>query len=182
MAVFAKPYADFVQRFRVPAGLFLLGGFAFLAHPSWMSVLQSLPVIAVGMALRAWAAGHLEKNQKLAVSGPYAYTRNPLYFGSLIVAAGFCIAAASWWLGLLFFAAFALIYLPVMEQEAAHLSNLFPDYAAYAARVPLLLPWPSGYGAGKAFSWDLFWRNKEQKAWYASLAGLSLLLVKIWAS
>jgi len=130
------------------------------------------------MALRAWAAGHLEKNQKLAVSGPYAYTRNPLYFGSLIVADGFCVAAASWWLGLLFFAAFVLIYLPVMEQEAAHLSKLFPDYADYAARVPLLLPWPSGYGAAKPFSWDVFRRNKEEKAWYASLVGMGLLVLK----
>lgn len=178
---FPKPYADFVQRLRVPAGFILLGGFAFFAHPGWTSIVRSLPVIAIGMALRAWAAGHLEKNQKLAVSGPYAYTRNPLYLGSLIVAGGFCIAAASWWLALLFSAAFALIYLPVMEQEAAHLSNLFPDYAAYASRVPLLLPWPSGYGAGKAFSWRLFWHNKEQKAWYASLAGMGLLMLKIWA-
>jgi protein-S-isoprenylcysteine O-methyltransferase Ste14 len=176
---FPKPYADFVQRLRVPAGFILLGGFGFLAHPSWTSIVQSLPVIACGMLLRAWAAGHLEKNQKLAVSGPYAYTRNPLYLGSLLVAGGFCIAAASWWLVLLFLVAFALIYLPVMEQEAAHLSKLFPDYAAYAARVPLLLPWPSGYEAGKPFLWEVFWRNKEQKAWYGSLAGMALLLLKV---
>ena len=181
MAVFPKPYADFVQRLRVPAGLFLLGGFVLLARPSWMSILQGLPVIAVGMALRAWAAGHLEKNQKLAVSGPYAYTRNPLYLGSLIVAAGFCIAAASWWLGVLFLAAFLLIYLPVMEQEAAHLSNLFPDYAAYASRVPLLLPWRGrAYGQARPFLLEVFWRNKEYKAWYGSLAGLGLLAGKIW--
>ena len=180
--VFPKPYADFVQRLRVPAGFILLGGFALLARPSWASLVWSLPFIAVGMALRAWAAGHLEKNEKLAVSGPYAYTRNPLYLGSLIVAGGFCVAAASWTLGLVFLAAFLLIYLPVMEQEGAHLSNLFPDYAAYAARVPLLLPWPSGYPAAKPFSCDVFWRNKEQKAWYASAAGMGLLVLKAWAS
>jgi protein-S-isoprenylcysteine O-methyltransferase Ste14 len=180
---FPKPYADFVQRLRVPAGFILLGGFALLAHPHWMSLVWSLPVILVGMILRAWAAGHLEKNEKLAVSGPYAYTRNPLYLGSLIVAGGFCVAAASWWLALLFLAAFVLIYLPVMEQEAAHLSNLFPDYGAYAKRVPLLLPWPSGSGSeGKPFSSALFWRNKEYKAWYASLAGMGLLMLKVWAS
>lgn len=178
---FPKPYADFVQRLRVPAGLVMLGGFALLAHPTWMSLLWSLPLIAVGMLLRAWAAGHLQKNEKLTVSGPYAYTRNPLYLGSLIVAGGFCVAAASWWLALLFFVAFVLIYLPVMEQEAAHLSNLFPDYAAYAARVPLLFPWPSGCDASKPFSWEVFWRNKEQKAWYASLAGMGLLVLKAWA-
>ncbi len=142
-------------------------------------MLCSLPAIFLGMLLRAWAAGHLEKNEKLAISGPYSYTRNPLYLGSLIVAFGFCIAADSWPMALLFLAVFLAIYLPVMEQEAAHLSNLFPDYADYAARVPLLLPKAGGPPGVKAFSWPVFWRNKEQKAWYGALAGMALLAGKI---
>lgn len=179
---FPKRYADFVQRLRVPAGFVILGGFALLARPTWALMAYSVPVVLLGMALRAWAAGHLEKNQKLAVSGPYSYTRNPLYLGSLVVAFGFVVASGSWWLGLLFLSLFVLIYLPVMEQEAAHLSNLFPDYEAYARRVPLLLPAGSPYAgaaAGKRFSMDVFRRNKEQKAWYGALAGYALLAAKI---
>jgi protein-S-isoprenylcysteine O-methyltransferase Ste14 len=179
---FPKPYADFVQRLRVPAGFLILGGFVLLARPSWVSILYSLPVIFVGMLLRGWAAGHLEKNEKLAVSGPYAYTRNPLYLGSLIVAGGFVVAAQSWWMGVLFLLVFVLVYLPVIEQEASHLAKLFgADYEGYASRVPLLLPWGSSgvASSGKRFSWDVFWRNKEQKAWYGALAGMGLLMVRI---
>ena len=92
------------------------------------------------------------------------------------------MASGSWWLGWLFLTVFVLIYLPVMEQEAAHLSKLFPDYEAYAQRVPLLLPAVLAYAgstAGKRFSMDVFRRNKEQKAWYGALAGYALLAAKV---
>ncbi|BDC51417.1 hypothetical protein F183_A37330 [Bryobacterales bacterium F-183] len=177
---FPKAYADFVQRLRVPAGFILLGGFVLLAHPTAISILNSLPVIFLGLALRAWAAGHLEKNQNLAISGPYAYTRNPLYLGTLIVAAGFCVAANDPWLPFLFAAIFFLIYIPVMYEESAHLTKLFSGYAAYAQGVPLLVPRLTAWTqATKRFSWGLFWRNKEQKAWYGALAGLALLAGKM---
>jgi hypothetical protein len=143
-------------------------------------MVYSIPVVLAGMALRSWAAGHLEKNQNLTVSGPYAYTRNPLYLGSLIVAYGFVVAAGSWWLALLFLAVFVLIYIPVMEQEASHLSKLFPGYARYAAEVPLLLPrvtpWPEA--TAKPFSGAIFQRNKEWKAWTGAAAGYGLLAFK----
>ena len=75
----------------------------------------------------------------MATGGPYAYTRNPLYLGTLTVALGLAVACRSAWLGVLFAAVFLLVYLPVIQNEEQHLRKLFPGYAEYASRVPLLL-------------------------------------------
>lgn len=179
MALFPQPYAELVQRLRVPVGFILLACFAWLAHPSLESILASLPVTLAGLALRAWAAGHLQKNLTLADSGPYAYTRNPLYLGSFIVALGFAAAAYSWVLALIFVAAFLCIYLPVMEREEVHLIKIFPAYQGYAARVPLL--WPR-YGPQGSHSFDpsVYLRNQEYKASLGVLIGLAVLAAKIY--
>ena len=179
---FPKAYADIVQCLRVPAGFLILGGFALLAHPSWLSLSYGAPVILLGLALRGWAAGHLQKNESLTVSGPYAYTRNPLYLGSAIAAVGFAVAANSALLVALLCIVFSLIYVPVMLEEAKHLTAIFPLYREYASRVPVLIPRltkPGGLASSQAFSWTLFRRNKEQKAWYGAIAGLALLFLKM---
>ena len=121
---FPKPYADFVARLRVPCGFVLVAAFAWFSHPDARSLAYGLPVSLVGLAVRAWAAGHLAKNQTLATSGPYAYTRNPLYLGTLLVAAGLAIAARSAGLGALFAVVFVGIYLPVIQLEQQHLTQL----------------------------------------------------------
>ena len=112
---FPKPYADLVARLRVPGGFLLVAAFALLSQPTWGSMALGMPVSAIGLGLRAWAAGHLAKNERLATSGPYAYTRNPLYLGTVLVAAGLVIASREWVLALLFAAVFGLIYLPVID-------------------------------------------------------------------
>ncbi len=137
---FPKHYADVGQRLRVTAGFGLLAAFLWFAEPSVTAMAVGLPVSLAGLALRAWAAGHLAKNEALAVAGPYALTRNPLYLGSLIVALGLAVAGASVFLILLFLAVFMLVYYPVMELEEQHLRKLFAGYTEYADRVPLLLP------------------------------------------
>src|ERR1700692_4146861 len=108
---FPKPYADLVAKLRVPAGFLMVGAVGAVSYPTGGSMALGLPVSLAGLALRAWAAGHLAKNQRLAVSGPYTYTRNPLYLGTLIVAAGLAIACRSAGLALLFATVFLLIYL-----------------------------------------------------------------------
>ena len=179
MPRFPQAYAALVQRLRVPAGFLLLACFAFLAHPTVPTILASLPVIAAGLALRAWAAGHLEKDRNLADSGPYAYTRNPLYLGSFIVALGFSVAASSWILTAIFVAAFLLIYLPVMEREEEHLLKIFPAYRDYAARVPLL--WPKAGPQGpQSFRPNVYLKNEEYKAALGVLIGLALLAAKLY--
>ena len=73
---FPKPYADLVSRLRVPAGFVMVAAFGYFSVPTRESLLLGIPISLGGLALRAWAAGHLRKNQKLATSGPYAFTRN----------------------------------------------------------------------------------------------------------
>jgi protein-S-isoprenylcysteine O-methyltransferase Ste14 len=162
--MFPKPYADFVQRLRVPAGFLLLIAFALLSRPSAFSMKAGLPIALAGLFLRAWAAGHLAKNQDLAVSGPFAYVRNPLYLGTLLTAAGLVVAAYEFWLMLIFAAAFALVYLPAIELEEQHLRTLFPAYGAYAQRIHRFLPLAKWRGVQSPFSWSLYRRNEEYKA------------------
>ena len=176
--LFPKPYADFVARLRVPCGFVLVAAFAWFSHPDARSLACGLPVSLIGLALRAWAAGHLAKNQALASSGPYAYTRNPLYLGTLLVAAGLAMASRSAGLGALFAAVFLGIYLPVIELEQQHLRSLFPDYDAYAARVPVLLPRMTPTGEPRAFQWALYVKNREYQAAAGFLAGALFLLWK----
>jgi len=176
---FPKHYADVMQRARVTAGFALAGAFAWMAEPTAWSLAAGLPVSLLGILLRAWAAGHLAKNERLATGGPYAWTRNPLYLGTLVVALGLVIAAKQVLLALLFAAAFLLVYLPAIELEEQHLRQLFPEYEEYAARVPLLAPRaPAQRGEGR-FQWALYKRNEEYKALAGFLAGTGWL---IWRS
>lgn len=177
--LFPKPYADFVARLRVPCGFALVGAFAWFSHPDPRSLAYGLPVSLIGLAVRAWAAGHLAKNQALAASGPYAYTRNPLYLGTLLVAAGLAVASRSVGLGALVAAVFLFIYLPVIQLEQQHLRSLFPDYAAYAGSVPALLPRVTpAQGEPRQFRWNLYMKNREYQAAAAFLSGALFLLWK----
>jgi protein-S-isoprenylcysteine O-methyltransferase Ste14 len=176
---FPKPYADTVARLRVPGGFLLVAAFALLSRPDAASLSMGLPVSVVGLLLRAWAAGHLAKNQQLAASGPYAYVRNPLYIGTLIVALGLIIAAREPLVGMIFLAVFVLIYLPVIELEEQHLRKLFPEYEAYAASVPMLRPRLIPVSSPpRAFSWRLYTKNQEYQALLGFLAGAVLLFWK----
>jgi protein-S-isoprenylcysteine O-methyltransferase Ste14 len=175
---FPKPYADAVAKLRVPFGFVMAAAFVWLSAPTWTSLAAGLPVSLMGLALRAWAAGHLEKNLELAESGPYAHVRNPLYLGTLTAAAGFAVAARRWELGVLFAAVFVFVYLPVVELEEQHLRSLFPDYAGYAARVPKLAPRMAA-GGRKHFRWFLYRRNREYEALAGFLAGAAVLIWKL---
>src|SRR5947209_1668541 len=151
-----KAYADFVAKLRVPTGFVLVAAFAWLSRPSVASLTIGLPLSIAGLLLRGWAAGHLEKNIRLAESGPYAYVRNPLYLGTALVAAGLVIASRRWVLATIFGAVFGLVYLPVITLEEQHLRTLFPGFAAYAANVPALRPTWRFAGRAQAFRWDLY--------------------------
>jgi protein-S-isoprenylcysteine O-methyltransferase Ste14 len=179
MSVFPKPYADLVARLRVTAGFVLVVAFAWLSEPDVRSLAIGLPLSALGLLLRGWATGHLEKDRRLAETGPYAYVRNPLYLGTLVVAAGFVVASRKWLLAALFAAAFVLIYLPAIELEEQHLRGLFPEFAAYARRVPALFPSLRAAGARQAFRWSMYVHNREYQALLGFLAGSAWLLAKV---
>jgi len=176
---FPKPYADLVARLRVPFGFILVVAFALLSRPSAHSLAYGLPVGVVGLLIRAWAAGHLEKNMSLAESGPYAYVRNPLYIGTLLVAAGLVIASRRWVLAAIFGGVFLFVYLPVIELEEQHLRSLFPAYEDYARRVPALIPsWRTERAPGR-FLWRRYIRNEEYQALAGFVAGVVFLVVKL---
>jgi len=188
MIQFPKPYADAVARLRVPSGFLIAAVFAWFSHPTVGSLEWGLPVSLLGLGLRAWAAGYLAKNQRLATGGPYAYTRNPLYLGTLLVAAGLALAARSAGLGALFAAIFVLVYLPVIQNEEEYMHVLFRDYAAYAAAVPFLLPrfgplllprlGPHQPKNSNPFRLALYLKNQEYNAGAGFAAGVLFLLWK----
>jgi protein-S-isoprenylcysteine O-methyltransferase Ste14 len=177
-----------VQRWRVPLGFLLAALFIVLARPRPLTLVLGGAVAVCGLLVRAWASGHIRKNDALAISGPYAYTRNPLYLGTFILGLGFTVAAAGGWasfflLACLFAALFLGIYLPVMRVEALTLAQLFgEDYERYAAAVPLLFPRLTPYGAGDGrdlkFDVNLYLRYREYRAALGLLAGLSVLALK----
>lgn len=175
---FPKPYSDFVQRLRVACGFALLITFAWLSRPSLLSMAVGLPISSLGMLLRGWATGHLAKDQQLATSGPYRYIRNPLYAGTLIVAAGIVIASRDAWLAILFAAIFLLVYLPTIELEEQHLRGKFGSYADYAQRVQRFIPLHRWLGDRGRFSWALYRRNEEYKALIGFVIALAWLIAK----
>jgi protein-S-isoprenylcysteine O-methyltransferase Ste14 len=175
---FPKHYADVVQRLRVPCGFLMVAAFAWLSAPVPLSLAVGLPIAALGLLIRAWAAGHLAKNERLAVSGPYAHLRNPLYLGTLTIALGLAVAARRPLLALLFGAVFLLVYLPAIELEEQHLRKLFPEYDPYAQRVPMLRPKWRGEPAQGRFRFSLYRRNQEYQAALGLAAGVLFLFWK----
>ena len=178
---FPARYAHLVARLRVPGGFLLAIAFGWLARPSALSMETGLPVAAAGLLLRAWAAGHLEKNTRLATTGPYAWVRNPLYLGTLLTAIGLVAASRRLLLAVLFALVFALVYLPAIQLEEEYLRELFPDFGEYAQRVRALRPRRPGAPQPARFRMDLYMRNEEYQALLGFLAGAAWLAVKlIW--
>lgn len=176
---FPKKYAELAARTRVSAGFVVVIAFLWLARPTPASLAVGGLVGAAGVAIRAWAAGHLAKNQQLACSGPYAHVRNPLYVGTLLTGVGFAVAGAQLAIGIALVAFFLLFYLPVMGEEESHLAKILPGYAEYRSRVPRL--WPTlrpRYSDGPGFRRELYIRNREYQALAGYLATMGLLWSK----
>jgi protein-S-isoprenylcysteine O-methyltransferase Ste14 len=147
--------------------------YLWLAHPRPLSLSIGSVVVCAGLAVRAIASGHLRKNEELATSGPYSYTRNPLYLGSILIAAGFAIAARNLWIWILLAALFVSIYAPVIVSEEAFLRAKFPDFESYAKAVPRLAPRWSGQNLKENFSRELYLKHRE----YNALLGAVLMMV-----
>lgn len=171
-----------IQRFRVPLGFLFAAVFLFFARPEILSLIIGGAIAVIGLLIRAWASGHIRKNQTLAISGPYAYTRNPLYLGSFILGIGFTVAAGAWWYVflLVFVAVFLGIYLPVMRVEAEELTEIFGDeYREYAKRIPLFFPrLTAGEKSETKFDFALYRRYREYQAALGLVFAWLILLVK----
>jgi hypothetical protein len=135
---------------RVPLGFVFATGYLWFARPAWIWIGGGSVLVLAGLALRAAASGHIRKNRELTATGPYAYTRNPLYLGSILMALGFIVAARNPWIGLATLLMFVMVYLPVIRAEENYLRSVFADYDQYAAQVPRLFPRLTPYQAPAA--------------------------------
>jgi len=169
------------RRIRVPLGFVLAVLYIVLAHPSWVSIAIGTCVAFPGVFLRALASGHVKKNEELTTSGPYAYTRNPLYLGSLIMAVGFAVAAQSPWVLILMLVMFFAIYLPVIRGEEEYLRKTFPNFEAYAQNVPRLHPRLTPFGSAHAsFSGALYKQHREYNAILGTAVVMAALVAKLY--
>lgn len=178
----AERYAAWAARWRVPLGFVLGLAYLILAQPTAKLLVVGACAALAGALIRAWAAGYLDKNQSLATGGPYAYSRNPLYLGSLLIGLGFSVAGGSWILGIAFGLFFALVYGPVMLREEQHLREQFGEtYTRYAERVSLFLPLKRGrLDRTQSFLWERYRRNREYQAAVGCMGGLIFLALKLW--
>lgn len=186
-------YSSLAKRLRLPLGFVLAALYLAFARATPLTLVVGGLVALAGVLMRAWASGHIVKNQRLAVTGPYAHTRNPLYFGSFLIAAGFAIAV-HWALLLLVIAFFAFIYAPTMERERQRMANTFAEeYPTYAENVPMFVPRPTPWqpaGAPVAtpaaeeqadggFDFALYMRHKEWKAFLVYLLAVAWLAYRM---
>lgn len=178
-------WSRIAQRIRVPLGFLFAAVYIWLAHPTWYSIAAGCAVAAPGIWLRAIAAGFVKKNRELTTTGPYAYTRNPLYLGSIIIALGFAVASLNLWVAVPIVLLFFAIYLPVIRSEEAYLGSVFPDFEQYMKAVPRLIPRLTAAGGAQrgTFSKELYWKHREYNALVGSAAMMLALALKIlWHS
>jgi protein-S-isoprenylcysteine O-methyltransferase Ste14 len=168
------------RRIRVPLGFIFAVVYIWLARPTRTWLIAGTLVLLPGLVLRGLASGHVQKDKQLTISGPYAYTRNPLYLGSLMLAGGFAIAARSWWIVAVMFLMFAVIYVPVIAGEERYLRQTFPEYDDYARHVPRMLPRLTPYGSRQsAYSSARYWKHREYEASIGCAVVLAVLIVKL---
>ena len=174
-------WEHFTRRARVPLGFAFAAVFLWRARPSPLSLLLSLLLVVPGLLLRGYASGYVKKNTERTQTGPYAYTRNPLYLGSMLAGFGFAAASRRWELVVLLGVLFAIIYLPVIFSEERFLRASFNDFDAYAARVPRLLPRITAASAsqqsGNVFSLALYRQHREYNSLMGAVALYAALLL-----
>lgn len=164
-----------LARLRVPLGFVTAAAAVWLAHPTVSSWLAGFAVAVAGEVIRVWAAGHLEKGREVTQSGPYRFSRHPLYVGSTVLALGVVIAARS-----VTVAALAALYMgatitAAIKTEEAYLRETFGSaYDDYRAS--------RGEPMTRRFSFPRAMRNREYRAIAGLVAGFALLALKISAS
>jgi protein-S-isoprenylcysteine O-methyltransferase Ste14 len=178
----------FWMRWRVRVGYPVAILYWVLAKPTLHWIAIGAVIAGLGLIIRAAASGQLRKNEELATSGIYSVTRNPLYLGSAILAAGFIIAGHSLWAGLLVGVYFCVFYYAVMRNEEEELRTKFgASFEKYATGVPLFFPnifraarQPAEGATPKVFSWAQYRRNREYKALVGTIGAFAFVWLRMW--
>lgn len=168
------------RRIRVPLGFLFAAFYIWRARPTWVSIAAGSAVAILGIAIRALASGHVQKDRVLTRTGPYAYVRNPLYLGSIVIGIGFAIAARDVWVVAVLIIFFVAVYVPVIRGEENFLRSRFPEYSDYTRQVPSLVPrtlWFRGITSG--FERELYLRHREYNSLLGAAAILAVLFAKI---
>jgi len=175
-------WSRIARRIRVPCGFLFAAFYLWRARPSAVSLAWSLLLVVPGLLLRAYASGYVKKNAELTVTGPYAYTRNPLYLGSIVMAFGFAAASRSLSITLALAFLFLLIYAPTIYSEEQFLRSAFPSFEAYAKRVPRLLPrfTPARLEGEGSFSAALYRQHHEYNSVLGVCAVYAVLVAALW--
>lgn len=176
-------WSRIARRIRVPLGFAFAAVFLWAARPTPLFLALSLLLVAPGLLLRGYAAGYVKKNAQLTTTGPYAYTRNPLYLGSMLIAFGFALGAHNVWIAIALAILFAVVYIPVIRSEEQYLRSAFPGFDEYAARVPRLVPRiVSANGKHTApgeFSAALYRKHREYNAFIGAASMYAALILKL---
>jgi protein-S-isoprenylcysteine O-methyltransferase Ste14 len=169
------------RRIRVPLGFLVALLFLVLARPTVRSLLWSLLLVIPGLFLRGYASGYVKKNAELTMTGPYAFTRNPLYLGSFMIAFGFAMASRSPTIALVLAVGFAFIYIPVIRAEEEYLRATFAEFQAYASHVPRLIPRLTKAEVAAesgSFSMPLYVQHREYNALLGAVGIYAALLIR----
>lgn len=171
---------DIIYRWRVRAGFVCLVLAIILSRPSLYSLIGGMGICLLALILRTWASGHLKKEKELTISGPYQFTRNPLYLANFIIGISVVVASYSWWMVGIFIAYFLLFYTVALKREREKMRKLFPgEYEKYKKKVPFFLPSlkTSLPSFKNKFSWRLYKKNRE----YRALLGAVAFWLTMWA-
>jgi protein-S-isoprenylcysteine O-methyltransferase Ste14 len=161
-----------IARYRVRLGFPAAALALWLARPTSRSLIAGAVLAVLGEGLRIWAAGHLEKGREVTVSGPYRFTRHPLYVGSTLIGVGLAIASASLAVAALVFLYLALTLTSAVRSEERHLTEKFGQaYPAYReGRAPEV---------ARRFSVARAMANREYRAMLGLVLSLALLAWKL---
>ena len=162
-----------LARWRVTLGFVSAVFVLWMATPTLQTLAIGAIVAVAGESVRLWAAGHLEKSKEVTMSGPYRYTRHPLYLGSSLIGIGMAIIANNRVVAVIVVVYLILTLTAAMRSEEAHLREKFGDaYDAYAEkRAPKV---------ERAFSWQRAIYNREHHTILGLIAGILLLAGKIY--
>jgi protein-S-isoprenylcysteine O-methyltransferase Ste14 len=171
-----------VYAWRIRTGIIGIILAIILAKPEWYSLLGCIVVTILGLLIRAWACGHLKKEKELTMSGPYRFTRNPLYVGNMLLGLAVAIGANSWWVFTIFFVHFCLFYTVAIKREKERMQTFFPEeYKLFSQKVPIFFPtfFPKLKRGKARFKRELYIKNKEYRTLYTSVLFWIVLILKM---